>query len=247
RARGGQVTAPSSGRTDCAGNRSLHLPVLRPAVRGSPLRGFPCQVCSLCTPREVRYQRGRTPHSARLHCGAGVSSRFFHDHAHAVLIGIVLTLPLLFWEGESIPCNNDIEAWLPQNSPIRASYEDFKQEFGGEEFVMIALEGRAIDDPLVEALAARLEHTPHIRQCLTPARFAALVRQQSVPEQQIAERIRGLTVSWDGRMIGVVALLSEQGLADRAATVQSVRDQLDYCQFRDDEVLLAGVPVVVTE
>jgi uncharacterized protein len=174
-------------------------------------------------------------------------SRFYYNHAPAVLIGIVLTMPLLFWEGESITCNNDIEAWLPENSPIRATYEDFKHEFGGEEFVMIGLEGRSVDDPLVEAFAARLEHSPYIRQCLTPARFAALMRQQAVPEPQIGERIRGLTVSRDGGMIGVVALLSEEGLADRAATVQSVHQQLDYCQFRDDEVLLAGVPVVVTE
>lgn len=174
-------------------------------------------------------------------------SRFYQSCGRSLLIGIAITFPFLFWEAESIPCNNDIEAWLPHNSPIRATYEDFKQEFGGEEFVMIGLDHRSVDDPLVEALAARLEQTPQIRRCLTHARLAQLMREQAVPEADIDARIRGLTLSADGQMLGVVALLSDEGLAHRAETVETVREQLAYCQFRDGEVLLAGVPVVVTE
>lgn len=174
-------------------------------------------------------------------------SRFYQKHARTLLIGVVVSLPFLFWEAESITCNNDIEAWLPQNADVRTTYEEFKQEFGGEEFVMIGLENRLVDDPLVEAFAARLEHTDHFRRCLTPARLADLMRSQAVPEETISARIRGLTVSENEELIGVVALLSEKGLADRAGTVRTVREQLEYCQFKDSEVLLAGVPVVVTE
>jgi len=174
-------------------------------------------------------------------------SRFYHKYSRTLLIGVLLSLPFLFWEAESITCNNDIEAWLPQNTDIRSTYEQFKQEFGAEEFVMIGLEGRSVDDPLVEAFAARLEHTDYIRRCLTPARFAELMRNQAVPEEAIRTRIQGLTVSADEKLIGVVALLSQRGLTDRAGTVEAVREQLEYCQIDDSEVLLAGVPVVVTE
>lgn len=174
-------------------------------------------------------------------------SRFYQKHARSLLLAALILFPILFWEAESITCNNDIEAWLPRESTIRAEYEAFKQEFGAEEFVMIGLEDYPVDDPLVEAFAARLEQTNHIRRCLTPARLADLMRRQQVSEAEIDKRIRGLTLSEDNRLIGVVALLSEEGLADRAGTVSTVQNQIDYCQFERDRVLLAGVPVVVTE
>lgn len=174
-------------------------------------------------------------------------SRFYQSYGRALLIGVAISFPFLFWEAESISCNNDIEAWLPQDSPVRAAYEDFKQEFGGEEFVMIGLEGRSVDDKLVEALAGRLEQTPFVRRCLTPARLAEIMRQQAVSEDEIDRRLRGLTLSEDGRLLGVVALLSDDGLRDRAGSVAAVRRELEYCQFPSDEVMLAGVPVVVTE
>ena len=174
-------------------------------------------------------------------------AQFYHSHGRALLVGIALSFPLLFWEAESIRCNNDIEAWLPQDSTVRATYEQFKQEFGGEEFVMIGLEGHPADAPLVEAFAGRLEQSPLIRRCLTPARFADIMREQAVPEEDVDRRIRGLTLSNDGRLLGVVALLSEEGLQNRAGTVAAVRKELNYCQFPSDKVMLAGVPVVVTE
>lgn len=171
----------------------------------------------------------------------------YQRHGRWLLVLAALAFPFLAWQGETMPSNNDLETWLPLESDVRSTYEMFKQEFGAEEVILVGLPNLKPDDPLVEAVAERLTQLSGIRHCWSPNRFGQAMRDLNVPEEKIQERLTGLALAKDKRMVGLVALLSPQGLIDRAGTVRDVEKVLDYCQLRGDDVLLTGGPVVVAE
>jgi predicted RND superfamily exporter protein len=172
---------------------------------------------------------------------------FFRLHARHLLAAAMLLLPWLAVQSNSLPANNDLETWLPLESEVRSAYRGFTKQFGGEELILVGLVNRGPDDPLVESVASRLERLPGIRKCWTPKRLARVMEDLGVPAEEVEGRLRGLTNGKDGRLTGVIALLSEQGLADRAGTVSRVRAELNYCQVGEDQLLLSGPPVVVAE
>ena len=171
----------------------------------------------------------------------------YQRHGRWLLVLAAIALPILIWQGESIPSNNDLETWLPKESDVRSTYEMFKEEFGAEEVILVGLPNLKPDDPLVESVAERISQLPGIRHCWSPNRFSQVMRDLSVPEEKIQERITGLAIAKDKHMLGLVALLSPHGLIDRGETVRDVEGVLDYCQLRGRDVLLTGGPVVVAE
>ena len=171
----------------------------------------------------------------------------YQRHGRWLLVLAAIAFPFMYWQGESMPSNNDLETWLPNESEVRSTYNMFKEEFGAEEVILVGLPNLKPDDPLVESVAERLSQLPGIRHCWSPRRFGQVMRDLSVSEEKIEERITGLTLAKDKQMLGLVALLSPSGLQDRAGTVKDVERVLDYCQLRGDDVLLTGGPVVVAE
>ena len=171
----------------------------------------------------------------------------YQRHGRWLLVLAAIAFPFMYWQGESMPSNNDLETWLPKESEVRSTYDMFKEEFGAEEVILVGLPYLDPDDPLVESVAERLSQLPGIRHCWSPQRFRQVMRDLSVSEDKIEERITGLSLAKDKQMLGLVALLSQSGLQDRAGTVKDVEKVLDYCQLRGDDVLLTGGPVVVAE
>lgn len=171
----------------------------------------------------------------------------YQRHGRWLLVLAAIAFPFMYWQGESMPSNNDLETWLPKESEVRSTYDMFKEEFGAEEVILVGLPNLKPDDPLVESVAERLSQLPGIRHCWSPRRFGQVMRDLSVSEEKIEERITGLSLAKDKQMLGLVALLSPAGLQDRAGTVKDVERVLDYCQLRGDDVLLTGGPVVVAE
>ncbi len=171
----------------------------------------------------------------------------YQRHGRWLLVLAAIAFPFMYWQGESMPSNNDLETWLPKESEVRSTYDMFKEEFGAEEVILVGLPNLKADDPLVESVAERLNQLPGIRHCWSPHRFRQVMRELSVSEDKIEERITGLSLAKDKQMLGLVALLSQSGLQDRAGTVKDVEQVLEYCQLRGDDVLLTGGPVVVAE
>ena len=66
-------------------------------------------------------------------------SQFYRRYSVTILWLVGLTFPWLWYQSEQIRSNNDIETWLPRNTPVRQLYEDFKQDFGAEEVIVIGL------------------------------------------------------------------------------------------------------------
>ncbi len=164
-----------------------------------------------------------------------------------LVVGVsLLLLPLLALEGESLPSNNNVETWLPEDSQVRREYDFFKESFGGEEMILIGLP-MAEDDPLVEAIAGRIDERPEFRVCWSPARMRREMESMGVEADRAQSQVTGLTLAADGGLVGLAAFLSDEGIANRAGAVAAVHQVLDYCQIERDDVLLTGAPVVVTE
>jgi len=172
---------------------------------------------------------------------------FYKKYSRAIVCLVVITTPFFFIQAQKLPNNNDIETWLPKHSVVRSTYERFKRDFGVEEAILIGMENRELDDPLVDAVCGRLDRLPGLRKCWSPKRLIKIMQEMGVPEEEARQRLTGLALGDNGRMIGLVAVLSEQGLKDRKGTVAAIHQELDYCQLRGKEICLAGAPVVVTQ
>jgi predicted RND superfamily exporter protein len=178
--------------------------------------------------------------------GGSMFSTFYKTHGLRVLLLVTIAFPVLHYLAETIRTNNDIEAWLPEHSEVRQTYEEFKTRFGAEEIILISLD-RALGDDLIESVCGRIERLSGVRRCWSPQRMSHLMRDLGVSEQEIAQRLKGLFVSHDGRRVGVVATLSDQGIQARSKTVADIRETLSYCQLDGHAVNIAGAPVVIAE
>ncbi len=174
-------------------------------------------------------------------------SRFYQRHSALLLLLVIVSLPFLAGQANSLPQNNDIETWLPNGSSVRVDYERFKREFGVEEVILVALDRNLVSAEMTEAMCARFERLPGVRQCWSPDRMRTAMGEMGVSDEEFTSRARGLAISNDGRWHALIALLSTSGLKDRAGTVREIRRELNYCQLTGNEVLLSGGPVIVTE
>ncbi len=173
-------------------------------------------------------------------------STFYKKYGLRLLLLSLAAFPVFHFYAEAIPSNNDIEAWLPENSEVRQTYEEFKTRFGAEEVILIGLDAK-LGDELIESIAGRVERQPGVRHCWTPQRMREVMRELSVKDEDIAQRLSGLFVARDGKRIGTVVMLSDHGIRDRAGTVEDIRQVLKYCQLEGQSVNLAGAPVVIAE
>lgn len=174
-------------------------------------------------------------------------SQLYRQFGRHLAIVVLMVLPFITREADSLPSNNDIETWLPPHSQFRDEYEGFKDLFGAEEVILVGVPNDLAEPQLIEALAARFEALAGIRSCWTPERFHKVMGALGVSQETIKKRLTGLVISRAGSTTGLVASLSEEGLKNRDQTVQEVRDILSYSQLSDEETLLSGAPVIVAE
>ncbi len=172
---------------------------------------------------------------------------FYRRHSPAIVWMLVLSFPFLFVVAQSIRANNDVETWLPRASPVRAAYEQFKRDFGVEETILIGLDRTLVSDEVVNSVAIRLERLPGIRKCWSPDRLVGIMRDMGCTEVEARKRLENLALSSDGKFLGLIAILSKEGIAKRAEAVADVRRELDYCQLQSPQSFMTGAPVIVTE
>ncbi|WP_145230032.1 efflux RND transporter permease subunit [Gimesia algae] len=174
-------------------------------------------------------------------------SSFYKKYSRQLIWGVFCTLPILTIMAELLPSNNDIETWLPKDSDVRIVYDRFKAEFGAEEVVLVAVQGGLNQTSLVEATAGRIEALPTVRQCWTPQRLKSILHEFKVEPAEIDKRLNGLLMNSEKNVAGILVLLSDTGIKNRAGTVEGIREKLEYNQLTGNEVQLAGAPVVIAE
>ncbi len=174
-------------------------------------------------------------------------SRFYKRFSVIILWGVALSFPWLVYEANSIRSNNDIETWLPRESLVRATYEQFKRDFGVEETILIGIERQVAGDDLIEAVCGRIERLPGVRRCMSPQRLQAVMSETGVSDEEARTRLKGLALSRDEKLAGLIVLLSNSGLKDRAGTVADIRREIEYCRLDGEKSILSGSPVIVAE
>src|SRR5579872_7083468 len=107
-------------------------------------------------------------------------SRFYNRFSRLILWVVAITFPYFLYEAQSLPSNNDIETWLPRESPVRATYEQFKRDFGVEETILIGVERKLADDELIEAVCGRIARLPGVRRCMSPQRLQEIMAETGV-------------------------------------------------------------------
>lgn len=174
-------------------------------------------------------------------------AQFYRRHGARLLIAVALSFPFLHLAANGLRSDNDIETWLPSDSPARAAYDDFRRHFGPDETILVSLPVAGTDSRLIEAFAARLEELPTIRKCWTAARVSTVMEGLGAAPADTRKQLEGLLLSPDGKTTGVAVLLNEKGIDHRDETVAAVREQLAYCQLNGPDVALTGTPVIVSE
>lgn len=174
-------------------------------------------------------------------------SRFYQRYSKAIIVALFASLAVLYPLAESIPPNNNTETWLSDANEARQVYEDFRFHFGGEELILVALDRAEHDPKLIEAVCGRLERLDVIRKVWSPDRLSSMMADFDLSESEIEQRLHRVAISQDGKFAGIVALLTDDGLHDRAATMGKVTGVLEYCQLDTSKLKLTGAPVIVAE
>ena len=161
---------------------------------------------------------------------ARVIFRFRYPLCAVIAVGFLLLLPKVnFTE-----IDNDISMWISKDDPVYQTYEGFRQEFGGQRTLMIALQSPRLFT--AEGLGFVRRITEDIR------RVDAVQRVHSLATANI---VRSLPSDADGGGgIGVQPLLDE-GLEDGEAAVRAREIALDDPLLRGDLVSADGTVTVI--
>jgi uncharacterized protein len=174
-------------------------------------------------------------------------AQFYRKFSKQILWGLAISFPILMVLSDQIPVNNDIETWLPEHSPVRETYNEFKETFGGEEIILIGLNQEKTSPRLVHSIMKRVERLEEVDQCWDSKQLTESMNQLGVTEKEIQNRLEGLVYSEDRKLSAIIIAPSATGYADRVGTVAKIREELSYCQIQEEDYHLAGTPVIVAE
>ncbi len=142
---------------------------------------------------------------------------------NALFLSVALLLlcsPSLFYLAD-IRVNNGIDVWLDHHSPGYREYKDFQDTYGSDEWMIVAF--------TVPGMSWR-DHAGDIRAIgRRLAKIDSGARALSIAgtEDRIADALRPVLVSDDGRTVGVLLDLSRLGIIEnRQRIVQNVEDAL---------------------
>ena len=172
-------------------------------------------------------------------------SEFYRRHSLTLLLTCLAALPILTILGEQIPSNNNIETWLPRESNVRQTYDEFRRTFGADETILIAFEKPFPTPERITALASRVQSLSGTKACWTRQQVLDVMSANDVTSETAEQRLVHLLATPEGDLETLLIVLNKDGIAHRAESVQAIRDQLGYCQL--DDAILAGGPVVATQ
>jgi predicted RND superfamily exporter protein len=89
-------------------------------------------------------------------------TNFYQRFSVGILAGLVFLLPLVVVGAIKARSNNrnDVKGWLPPEYPETATYKFFRDNFQGEEFILVSWDGCTMADPKLEMMAQKLLPPP---------------------------------------------------------------------------------------
>lgn len=164
-----------------------------------------------------------------------------------VLLAIfVLTFPLVAYIS-TLPAGrfrNDITEWGNQNSVAYQQYDQFRKQFGVNEYVIVSWPGCQLDDPRVDQVVAAIETDlrEQTEQVSSGTRLLSELCDRAKLSQTAAlQRLRGVLIGDDGVRTAVGFNLSEQGREERIQVVQQLHDILMRSNIDPEKAYFAGL------
>ena len=89
-------------------------------------------------------------------------TNFYQRSSVGIMAILVFLLPMVVVGAIKAKANNrnDVKGWLPAEYPETQTYRFFRQNFQGEEFILVSWEGCTMADPRLEMLARKLLPPP---------------------------------------------------------------------------------------
>ncbi len=116
--------------------------------------------------------------------------------AWGVFAAALALLPLIGLGLKQVKLSNDTESWLPLDDPHGQILRWHQEAFSTNDTIIVSWEGSTLNDPRVEAFAARLngeagEQPFGVNEATAPHKALANMVELEVPQEEALERLRG--------------------------------------------------------
>jgi predicted RND superfamily exporter protein len=199
-------------------------------------------------------------------------SNFYQRFSVGILAGLVFLLPLVVVGASKARSNNrnDVKGWLPPEYPETATYKFFRENFQGEEFILVSWEGCTMADPRLEIMARKLLPPPaEASRIERPLYFKTAQTGPRAVQQMMAEpldlgrdeavaRLTGALIGpppegaepgseaddLDRRQTCLVLTLSDTARANLHGAIDTVKEvAVKECGIPEANVHMGGPPV----
>ncbi len=171
------------------------------------------------------------------------------------MMGYLFCIAAVFiYFGFSVNMDNSMEVWFPSSDVAVDQYQRFLQDFGNDEFILIAAEHKAgftyqellLDQKLTQAL----EEVNGIASVFSLSNIfnQASLDFNAFRDGMLASSLfRRALISDDGRVTALIMQLSPEGLRNRQGVVDRVRELMVREVPISEKLFIAGPPIFNTE
>lgn len=184
---------------------------------------------------------------------ASISTR----RVYLLLVYAACLLPAIAYGAQQIlhTVRNSPFEWVPSAFAPRQQYEQFRDDFGSGEVLVVSWAGCTIDSPLLENVVANLRRSdlfrstsgePYVSEVISgqDAVRSLMAEPLELPRKEAIARLRGAIIGPDGATTCAVITLTPAGLRDRARVVEILTSGLsNNCRIPADDQHFAG-PVI---
>ncbi len=158
-----------------------------------------------------------------------------------------LALPWMVWAAIRIDMNSGrVTDWLPQGRPARVRYDQFVEQFGIDDYLIISWPGCTLDNPCVTQLADALRATRAtssvVREVKTgPETIDELTSPPlRLPRNEALDRLEGIFVGPDHETTCLIVRTENVGDDPSRALELICRTAKDVCGKSRDDLRLGG-------
>ena len=199
-------------------------------------------------------------------------SNFYQRHSVGIMAILVFLLPMVVVGAIKAKANNrnDVKGWLPADYPETRTYRFFRQNFQGEEFILVSWEGCTMADPRLEILArkllpppeeaSRIERPLYFKTAQTGPRAVARMCQEplNLEREEAISRLTGAIIGpppagisagaagddLDLRKTCLVLTLADMARTNLHGAIDEIRKvATDECGIPDSAIHMGGPPV----
>ena len=142
----------------------------------------------------------------------------------------------------------DVFQWLPDSSTEREIYDEFVEQFGSDDFVVVTWPGCTLSDPRTDAFVAKLSTESarqFIKESISGTQLLRRLEERGLDREAVLQRFRGVYFSPQGNRTCVVVSLSGAGMAARKEAIGLIRRTgTEVLGSQSDRMLIGGYPQV---